>query len=242
MPTPRSKLRLVMLQIREHATPMLQEQRCVIERCDVARNQIRFVNVATDSTFGWADVADAHAVLIGGAGAFSATETHHFTARLTDLVAELVARDRPVFGSCWGHQFLAAMLGSTVIKDPERGEIGSYEIDLTPAGVADPLTSALPPRFTVQLGHHDRVETLGPQWIELAASALCPYQAIRLTGKPVYGTQFHSEMNEDRFQERLEVYRSDYAPDADFFNRVIADLRPSAEADRLLARFLDLYA
>jgi GMP synthase (glutamine-hydrolysing) len=231
-----------MLQVREHPTPMLQEQRCVIERCDLARDQIRFVNVVTDGDFGWADVDGAHAVLIGGAGAFSATETHHFTARLTDVVAELIARDRPVLGSCWGHQFLAGMLGSTVIKDPDRGEIGSYDIALTDAGAADPLTSALPRRFTVHLGHHDRVETLGPQWVELAASELCPHQAIRLIGKPVYGTQFHSEMNEDRFQERLEVYRADYAPDAEFFNRVIANLRPSTEADRLLARFLDLYA
>ena len=44
--------------------------------------------------------------------------------------------------------------------------------------------------------------------MELARSELCPYQAIRLRDKPVYGTQFHSEMNE----ERLRHIRTNSSP------------------------------
>lgn len=242
MPTARAKLRLVMFQIREHQTPMLQEQRCVIERCAVARGQIRFINVVHADAFGWADVADCHAVLIGGAGAFSATESHHFSARLGDLLLELIERDRPIFGSCWGHQFMGGLIGGRVIKDMERSEIGTFDLQLTDEGARDPLFGYLPREFPVQLGHHDLIDPLGPQWIELARSKVCPNQAIRLRGKPVYGTQFHSEMNEDRLRERLLVYKEDYAPDDDYFNSIVSRLRPSTEADQLMSRFLDLYA
>ena len=142
------------------------------------------------------------------------------------------------------HTMFARLLdiGGTVIEDKERAEIGTFPIRLTPAGRADPLFSEFPDRFHVQLGHNDRVSELGPGWLDLAHSEICPAQAIRLAGKPVYGTQFHSEMDEHRLRERLEVYVNDYVPDADLFAEILRTLRPSVEADRLLSRFLDLYA
>lgn len=242
MGTPRTRLRLALIQIRKDNVPLLQEQSCFIERCQVARRQIKFLNVADNPVIGWRDVENAHAVIIGGAGAFSVTEHHPFTEPLRDTVHELIERDRPIFGSCWGHQFLAAIGGGSVIEDPDRTEIGSIPIRLTEAGRADPVFDGIPDRFYVQLGHKDRVSHLGPGWDDLAQSDLCSNQAIRLRGKPVYGTQFHSEMNEDRLRERLEVYVDDYVPDRDEFLEIIRRLRPSIEADGIMRRFLELYA
>jgi GMP synthase (glutamine-hydrolysing) len=242
MATPRTRLRLALLQVREDHVPLRQEQSCFIERCRVARHQIRFHNLVDNPVIGWQQVADAHAVIIGGAGAYSVTEDHDFTAPLRDLALELIERDRPVFGSCWGHQFLAAITGGSVIEDEDRSEIGSIPVRLTAAGRADPLFEGFPDRFFVQLGHKDRVSDLGPGWVDLAVSDLCPNQAIRLSDKPVYGTQFHSEMNEERLRERLDVYVDSYVPDRDKFQRIIRNLRPSIEADGIMRRFLELYA
>ena len=99
-----------------------------------------------------------------------------------------------------------------------------------------------PERFYVQLGHNDRVRKLGPGWSELARSERCPFQAIRLTDKPVYGTQFHSEMNEERLRERLLVFLEDYVGDEAAYQLVLRRLRPSVEADRLLETFLQRFA
>ena len=242
MVTPRTRLRIVLLQVREDRVPLRQEQGCFIERCRVARQQMSFFNLVDDPVIRWSDVENAHAVIIGGAGAYSVTEDHVFTPALTDVVLELIDRDRPVFGSCWGHQFLAAVTGGSVIEDADRSEIGSTPIQLTAAGRADPLFEGFPERFHVQLGHKDRVAELGPGWVDLAVSELCPNQAIRLSGKPVYGTQFHSEMNEDRLRERLEVYVDSYVPDREEFLEIIRRLRPSVEADGIMRRFLEIYA
>lgn len=242
MATPRTRLRLVLFQVRSHQTSLLQEQSCFIERCQVARRQIRFINIVDRPGVSWREVEDAHAVLIGGAGAYSVTEQHPFTEPLADLVHEIIERDRPLFGACWGHQFMVKATGGAVVEDPEQTEIGTYAIELTPEGVADPLFAEIPSPFWAQLGHKDSAASLGPGWIELARSERSRYQAIRLAGKPVYGTQFHSELNEERLRQRLLVYLDAYVKDQGEYDRIIRSLRPSIDADRLLARFLELYA
>jgi len=181
-------------------------------------------------------------VLIGGAGAFSVTADHHFSEPLREVVLRLIEADRPVFGACWGHQFLASATGGEVIEDKASTEVGTFEVEMTTTGAADPLFAETPRRFWVQLGHNDRVASLSPGWDELTYSDRCRYQTIRLADKPVYGTQFHSEMNEERLRQRLEVYLDDYVEDEEEYHRILWRLRPSIDADRLLARFLELYA
>jgi len=242
MPTLRTRLRLVLLQVRSEVISLRQEQSCFIERCRVARRQFRFINVVDEPELHWRDVEDAHAVIIGGAGAFSVTKEHPFTAPLRDVVKQLIDADRPVFGACWGHQFLADLGGGTVIEDKERSEVGTFPIELTPDGRVDPLFEDFPDRFHVQLGHNDRVSELGAGWLDLARSQICPAQAIRLKDKPVYGTQFHSEMDEERLRERLLVFLQDYVGGENEYQEILRRLRPSIEADRLLQLFLELYA
>ena len=242
MGTPRTRLRLVLLQVRNELVSLKQEQSCFIERCRVARRQFRFINLPDAPQVQWSDVKDAHAVLIGGAGAYSVTREHPFTAPLREVIQRLIDDERPVFGACWGHQFLADLGGGCVTEDRERSEVGTFPIELTEAGEADPLFTEFPKTFHVQLGHNDRVSRLGPGWLDLAHSELCPAQAIRLAGKPVYGTQFHSEMDEERLRERIQIFLRDYVADEEEHRKILWSLRPSIEADRLLELFLARYA
>jgi GMP synthase (glutamine-hydrolysing) len=168
------------------------------------------------------------------------TREYAFTAPLAELVRRLIDDGRPLFGSCWGHQFIAWALGGKVEHQPERGEVGSFPIELTAAGAADPLFAGLPSRFTAQLGHHDSVVELPPGIEELARSELHRNQALRVAGKPVYGTQFHSEMNVGHMRERLMMYRDAYLPMAGAEDEIDRILAPSPHADTLLGRFLAL--
>jgi GMP synthase (glutamine-hydrolysing) len=232
----------VLLQVRESPIPLKQEQSCFIERCRVARRQFTFINLTEEPQLRWRHVESAHAVLIGGAGAYSAVDFHPFTAPLRDVVERLMELDRPILGSCWGHQFLAGEFGGQVVEDKDHSEVGTFTVRLTPAGRSDPLFREFPDQFPVQLGHNDRVSRVGPGWLELAASERCPYQVIRLDGKPVYGTQFHSELSEQRLRDRLDVYRESYAAAEEEYNEIVRTLRPTVLADGLMARFLELYA
>ena len=234
------RAKVLLLQIRTHPGAERQEQLCFLDRCGLAPDQLATRNLVAEPELTWGAVEGFDAVLIGGAGAHSVTRDYPFTAPLAEVVRRMIDEERPLFGSCWGHQFIARVLGGTVVTDPFRGEVGTFPLELTPTGAADPLFAGFPPRFDVQLGHHDRVESLPPGVEELAYSEACRNQALRVAGKPVYGSQFHCEMNVGDMRARLRMYRDDYLPAGQTEDDLDRSLRPTPEADRILGRFLEL--
>ena len=229
---------ICLLQIRDLRSVEEQERQCFVDCSGVPRDRFRFHNLVERPAIEPADVAGAEVVIIGGAGSHSVTETYPFTAPLAALVRELVAAERPLFGSCWGHQFIAEALGGRVVTDPERSEVGTFDLEVTEAGARDPLFAGLPRRFPAQFGHHDRVVELPVGAVELARTERCANQAFRLAGTPVWGAQFHVELDPARMVERASVYREGYLPDENGLARLSRSLRPSPEAGSLLRRFL----
>ena len=116
---------------------------------------------------------------------------------------------------------------------------GEIKGSVTQAGREDPWLAGLPPRFGVQLGHHDRVTRLPGNAVELAYSELCPNQAFRLADAPVYGAQFHVELDRERMLERAAVYRDEYLSDPGAYDRLSAALQPTPEASTLFRRFIE---
>ena len=235
---PQRSLRVLLLQIRDDRRAERQEQRCFVEVSGLPAERFRFLNLLDRPEIAFEEAAASDVLVLGGAGAHSVTEAHPFDRPLTRLVERWIADGRPLFGSCYGHQFVAQALGGRVETDLERKEVGTFEIELTEEGAADPLFAGLPRRFTAQLGHHDRVTELPPGGIELAYSARSPVQAFRLAGLPVWGCQFHVELDERRMLERAALYRDGYLPGDDAFERLRASLRPSPVASTIFGRFL----
>ena len=237
------RLRIRLIQIRDREAVRLEEQASFRERTQLADPQLVVTSALTDELHaGLLDGVDA--VMIGGSGAYSVTETFHWTQGLIDVCQACADREMPLFGSCWGHQFVARAFGGTVINDSARSEMGTVDVDLTDAGRQDPLFSTLPNTFWTQMGHHDRVEVLPDGAVELAETSVAPYQAFRLRDLPIYGTQFHTELDEATERERLITYRPYYPEMADdaVFQATLDALRPSPDADDLLRRFLLLFA
>jgi GMP synthase (glutamine-hydrolysing) len=234
---PRS-LRVLLLQVRDHRGAEEHEQRCFLDRLGIGRERLACVNVVSEPVPALGEALAADLVVLGGAGAHSAYVDYPFTAGLVDLVRELVTRDRPFFGSCFGHQFLGRAMGGTVVHDPENEEVGTFELELTADGRRDPLFADLPVRFPVHLGHHDRVDQLPAEVLTLASTPRCSRQVIRVAGKPVYGSQFHCEMTEQDMRERVLMYAADYMPGEDPLGELSRRLRPAPVADLLLARFV----
>jgi GMP synthase (glutamine-hydrolysing) len=232
------QLRLLVLQVRDDRRVEEQERGCFVEFSGLDADQFDWWNVVDRPQVGWLDVCGYDAIVIGGAGAHSVTETYPFTAALARLVERLAAERRPLFGSCWGHQFVAQTLGGEVVTDLERKELGTYPVKLTIAGQRDPWLAGLPERFGVQLGHHDRVTRLPAGAVELAYSELCPNQAFRIADAPVYGAQFHVELDRERMLDRAAVYREEYLTDPGAYERLDAALAPTPEASTLFSRFV----
>ena len=238
-----ARVRVRLVQIRTNAAVLAEERQSFLDRTGLGPGQMATTNAVTDP-LSPALLDGVDAVMIGGAGAFSVTETYGWTQDLVGLCHAAADRGTPTFGSCWGHQFVARAFGGEVVHDPDRAEMGTHVVELTEAGAQDPLFSALPATFGVQMGHQDRVARLPEGAVELARNGRAPYQAFRLGGLPVYGTQFHSELDATTERQRLVAYRDHYPEMADDgrFQAVLDGLHETPEADDLLRRFLTLFA
>ncbi len=230
----------LLIQARTEADMLQQELDCFLERTRLADGQIRTRNVVTDPLD--EDLPSGFdVVFIGGAGEFSAADDHTWIPGLLERVRRLVRSGTPLFGSCWGHQIIARALGGRVEHDSLRAEMGCLPVELTDAGRTDALFSGFPETFLANMGHHDRVTVLPPGAIELARSATQPFQSFRIAGVPVYGTQFHSELDAAREKERLiryQKYYMDEMPDATALQGVMDALAETTEVDHLLYDFL----
>ena len=240
-------LRVLLFQIRESHQVAEHERQCILERCELMGEQVQGWNLVDEPTPPWDVVDKADAVMIGGAGVHSATQDYPFTDHLATMIQRMADESKPLFGSCWGHQFMARALGGEVITDLDRSEVGAFGVDLTSAGRNDPLfylpaqKEAFPSPFMVLLGHQDRVSRLPEGAVELASTDLCANQAFRLADRPIYGTQFHAELTRERLLERLMVYRHIYMPDDEAFEEMSESLKPTPHARHILRRFLEEY-
>lgn len=142
-------------------------------------------------------------------------------AELVPVLDEIVERDLPFLGACYGVGTLGAHQGA-VIDGTYAEEIGAVAVTLTDAGAADPLLDGVPRTFEAFVGHREACRTLPSHAVLLASSPACPVQMLRVR-EHLYATQFHPELDLDGIVTRIDVYR-----DAGYF--------PPQDADRVRAR------
>jgi GMP synthase (glutamine-hydrolysing) len=164
-------------------------------------------------------------------------------AAILGLMPEIVARDVPFMGCCYGIGVLAHALGGEVSKARYGEPVGAVTCTLTADGRADPLLSGLPKSFRAFVGHKEAVQELPPGCVHLLASPRCPFQMIR-HGRNVYATQFHPEADPAVFELRIRVYRDrGYFP-PDVANDLVVMCRAESvtEPQRILRAFVTRYA
>ena len=98
--------------------------------------------------------------------------------------------DFPILGICAGHQFMAIYFGGKA--GPSRiPEFGKTQIVVDEE---DELFQGLPMSFQGWESHNDEVSVLPKDFIALAHSNNCKYQSMKYVKRPIYGVQFHPEV------------------------------------------------
>ncbi|MDF1797662.1 MAG: type 1 glutamine amidotransferase [Planctomycetota bacterium] len=132
-------------------------------------------------------------IVISGSAA-SVLEERPWSLRLEQLVRDARDRGVPLFGVCFGHQLIAKALFDAARPAPTP-EVGWYEVQLR-QGAAARLPGEAPETFTCFLSHFDEAFDPGhPDFVVLASSERCEVQAFRVRGAPIWGVQFHAEMD-----------------------------------------------
>ncbi len=147
---------------------------------------------------------DRYEALIVLGGPMNADQINTYPNLLTEveIIREAVELDMSVLGICLGAQLLAKALGGTVARNEVR-EIGWYDVQMTEAGLRDPVLSTFAPTQEVFQWHEDGI-TLASGCELLASSPASPVQAFR-HGEHAYGLQFHLEANRPLIERWLSV-------------------------------------
>lgn len=126
-------------------------------------------------------------------------------SELFKLLDEVVEKDFPFFGACYGVGLLTVHQGGKMSY--KYGEpVGATKIKLK-GGEMDSILIGLPDRFTSFLGHKEACEIMPSSATLLASSDACPVQLMRIKNN-VYASQFHPELDFEGLKTRIEIYKN----------------------------------
>lgn len=178
------------------------------------------------------DLTDALAVIITGSP-LSVTEPQPWMGRVAEGLAELVRRQTPTLGICFGHQLLGHALGGRVTLNPRGREMGTVSYT---AHVPDPVLGP-PGSWLVNSTHLDSVVALPPGAMVLGSTALEPHAAVRF-GPAAWGVQFHPELDGAVMREYIAARRPALLQERVDVARLEREAQDAPAAAALVERFL----
>jgi GMP synthase (glutamine-hydrolysing) len=131
-------------------------------------------------------------IFSGGPSSVYAPGAPHCDPKVFDLGV-------PVLGICYGLQEACQVLGGEV-KPAASREFGRATCRVTEA---DGLFAGVPEETVVWMSHGDQVQSVGGDFVPLAATDTCPITAVRHRTRPVFGLQFHPEVSHTPYGSRI---------------------------------------
>lgn len=131
------------------------------------------------------------------------------------LIKELLERNIPMFGACYGAQQIAKTLGYTISKSPYK-EVGWAPVKLESGVIPD-----IPEKLTA-LHWHEEMFEIPENAVHLFSSDLVRNQGY-LLGENVIGLQFHFEPQPDDIRE-IAINDSEYPNDNNSLNQSAQDI------------------
>jgi GMP synthase (glutamine-hydrolysing) len=202
----------LVLQLRPETEAADEEFAAFLAKGGLAEDRVRRIRLDRERLPGLSLDDFAGVIVGGGPGCVSdpAEAKDPVEARIEAdclaLMPEIVARDIPFMGCCYGIGILAHHLGAEVSKRRYGEPVGGVECRVTAEGAADPLLAGVPGTFRALVGHKEAVQELPEGCAHLLASDPCPFQMIRY-GRNVYATQFHPEADGAGFATRIRIYK-----------------------------------
>jgi GMP synthase (glutamine-hydrolysing) len=142
---------------------------------------------------------DADGIVLSG-GALSLEGTDAPLGRVGEWIDRIQV---PVLGICVGHHYLARHFGGVVARAATPA-FGRMTVALEAEG--DRLFEGFPTALQVWESHNDEVVRPPPGWRRLAHSPVCHVEAMGHPRQPIWGVQFHPEV--EHTERGQELFRN----------------------------------
>ncbi|KAK8872800.1 GMP synthase [Apiospora arundinis] len=101
----------------------------------------------------------------------------------------------PILGICYGCQEIAWRIDSKNVARGEKREYGHAEVNVTKVNShADRLFAGLGDNVSAFMSHFDKLVSLPTDFVVIAATKNSEYAGIAHKEKPIFGVQFHPEL------------------------------------------------
>jgi GMP synthase (glutamine-hydrolysing) len=233
-------LRVLLLQVRDEPRVRQEEHESFARYSGLDLQQIDILNVFDMPEFPASTISVYDGLFVGGGSEATVLEPdrYPFVEPSIRLLRYCMAREIPVFASCFGFQLAVIALGGEILRADQDFEMGTLPIRLTPAASADPVFSGTPDRFRAVAVHKESALEPPPGCTLLAYTETCCH-AFRVDGKPFWGFQFHPEVDRQRLVERLKIYQSAYTDGAEHLNGVLSSAVETPDSNALVRKFVD---
>ena len=238
----------VLLATRAEDVPADEEYALFLRYTGLAPDELRRVRLEAEP-MPRLDLDEISGIFVGG-GPFNASDPaekkspvqHRVESEFAALLDEVVARDFPFLGACYGVGTLGAHQGA-VIDRTHSEPISVVPVSLTAAGASDPLLAGMPATFEAFVGHKEAISQLPASATLLASSPTCPVQMFKV-GENVYATQFHPELDVEGITTRIHAYAGHGYFAAEELELTLAAVHRAAVShpSRMLRTFVERYA
>jgi len=174
-------------------------------------------------------VETCKAIVIAGSHAM-VTQDLSWSRAIEQWLPKVVHSSVPVLGICYGHQLLARAMGGRVDYHAGGLELGTAQIEIAQEQTSDFLFKDLPNR------HSQTVVQLPENAIHIAKNAFEPNHAFRI-GPYAWGVQFHPEYDEQIMTAYAETMAPQVKVSGLVLSQILAQIRPTPVAARILQRF-----
>lgn len=158
------------------------------------------------------------------------------------VIQNILAREQPFLGVCFGHQLLGVATGSEVGPNPLGRTMGTIGVTLE-TETHSPMWRDMPKRFLAQVSHVDVIRKPSATLAVLGRAAHDGAHVVQ-ANEVAWGVQFHPEFDVEVMRQYLDARRGvlDDECGPGTTAKRLADVRPAPFSTGLLARFSALCA
>ncbi len=236
----RSRLRILLMQIRDEAATRQEELESFAQYSGLGVGQFGILNVFDTPEFDDSVLDGYDALYVGGSSEANVLEPENypFVIPAQQLMRDAIDRKLPVFASCFGHQLAVMALGGTIVHDEADFEMGSIPISLDAAAADDVLYHDVPDGFLAISVHRQRSVKAPAGCIQLAYTRDCCH-SFKVIGAPFWTTQFHPEVDLQTLIDRLTLFKEKYTDGDGHLQEVLDSAQETPESNNLLRKFVD---
>ncbi|MFH1727594.1 MAG: homoserine O-succinyltransferase [Pseudomonadota bacterium] len=197
--------------------------------------ELTYIHQPSQKLSSFDHIIDSHIILSGSE--VSICDDIEWAKPLIELVQKAYEKNISTIGICYGHQLIAkAIQGPSSVRKAARAEFGWFPIKFHKQ---DSLFKNIDSEIKCMHCHFDEVTNLDERFEILAASENCSVQAFRIKNKPIWGTQFHPEIEVLEGYKIIDWFSSEY-PKLDFNkDKAMQEAVDSDLANKIFNNFLD---